>query len=71
MQKWEYEIKRIDPSWSSNDPGGVPPAAAIIQDFFNGMGEKGWEFVSFVPPLALKLTLPSECVSLNRPGFED
>jgi hypothetical protein len=52
MSKWEYEIRKINPTWESNNPGIVPDTAEIVESFFNGMGETGWEFVGFLPHIS-------------------
>jgi hypothetical protein len=54
MIQWEYEIRKINPQWESENPNGIPDAAEIVESFFNGMGEMGWEFVAFLPPVSLE-----------------
>jgi hypothetical protein len=54
MDRWEYEVKPIKPSWESDSPVDVPNAIDIVESFLNGMGEMGWEFVSFLPPISPK-----------------
>ena len=49
MPRWEYEIRKIDPTWESSSSSGVPDIAEIVESFFNGMGENGWEFIGFLP----------------------
>jgi hypothetical protein len=51
MAEWEYEIKTINPTWTSQSGNRVPEGTEIISGFLNGMGENGWELVGFIPPL--------------------
>jgi hypothetical protein len=53
MAQWEYEIRKIDPTWETDSPGAVPDTAEIVESFFNGMGEMEWEFVGFLPHISL------------------
>jgi hypothetical protein len=49
MANWEYEIRTINPTWTSENPGGVPNGVEIIEGYLNGMGDVGWELVGFIP----------------------
>jgi hypothetical protein len=54
MDRWEYEVRTINPNWESDSSVGVPHTVDIVESFINGMGEMGWEFVSFLPPISQK-----------------
>jgi hypothetical protein len=56
VAKWEYEVRAISPTWESGSSRGVPDVAEIVESYFNGMGEDGWEFVSFLPQMPLRQT---------------
>lgn len=60
MDKWEYKIQKINPSWVSPDSVGVPDPAEIVEGYFNFMGKAGYEFVSFLPPVTAKTVAPLE-----------
>jgi hypothetical protein len=48
-----------------------PPEPTVRAPALDPTGEERRGNSSTTPCLLLHLTLPSECVSLNRPGFED
>ena len=58
MTGWEYEIRRIDPTWTTHSPGSVPDRIEIIEGYLNGMGEEGWELVGFIPQPRTRETNP-------------
>ncbi len=50
MTEWEYQIVVVNPTWVSQSGNHVPDEVEIKEAYFNGMGEKGWELVGFLPP---------------------